>query len=180
MTPFMQTSRKQALALILSATCLFAITGCAKNYSPDVYSPGGMQQASKVDRAIVRSVRQVDVDDPSLGLGTAAGAAGGGIAGSQIGRGGGNAAAVLGGVLIGGAIGWLIDHEANATTAYEYILEKQTCKPECKPSGDLMTLAQKQDQPFAPDTHVLILYGTKARIVPNTFDVGTATVKGAQ
>lgn len=147
-------------SLFLAVLLIATVSGCAKPYSPNVYSPGGMQQANKVERAIVQNVREVDVNDPSLGLGTAAGAAAGGIAGSQIGKGGGNAAAVLGGVLIGGAIGWLIDQDANATTAYEYILEKN--------NGDLITLAQKQEQPFAVGDHVFILYGVQARVIPDT------------
>jgi outer membrane lipoprotein SlyB len=144
--------------LVIGAVTI--LLGCARDYSPNTYSPGGMQQANKVERAVVQNVREVDVKDPSLGLGTAAGAAAGGIAGSQIGKGGGNAIATLGGVLIGGAIGWLAEQEANATTAYEYILEK--------PNGDLVTLAQKQEQPFAVGDHVFILYGVQARVIPDS------------
>lgn len=143
--------------LIFCAMGLLVLTACADKYSPDSYSPGGMQQANKVDRAIVKSVRQVDVNDPSLGLGTLGGAAAGGLAGSQIGAGTGNAFATLGGVLVGGAIGYVVDQDINSTTAYEYILEKQ--------NGDLMTLAEKQDQPFNTGDHVLILYGVKARVI---------------
>jgi outer membrane lipoprotein SlyB len=158
------------LKSVVSAFLLVAlISGCAKQYSPNVYSPGGMQQANKVERATVQNVREVDVNDPSLGLGTAAGAAAGGIAGSQIGKGGGNAAAVLGGVLIGGAIGWLIEQDTKATTAYEYILEKQ--------NGDLITLAQKQEQPFAMGDHVFVLYGVQARVIPDSSKTDAAMAK---
>ena len=151
-------TRSNAFAA-LGVAGLLLMAGCANKYSPDVYGPGGMQQANKVDRAVVQSVREVDVNDPALGLGTAAGAAAGGIAGAQIGKGSGNALATLGGVLIGGAAGYLIDQKANETKAFEYILEK--------PNGDLMTLAQKQDQSLQVGTHVLILYGVQARIVPD-------------
>lgn len=150
--------KKNALhtwVIIIAVSVLMA--GCAKQYSPDQYGPGGMQQANKVDRAVVHSFREVDVNDPSLGLGTAGGAAAGGIIGSQIGKGSGNAAAVLGGVLIGGVIGHILEQEATATKAFEYILEKQ--------NGELMTLAQKQDQPLAVGSHVLILYGVQARVI---------------
>lgn len=150
--------RKLSTLLVLLAV-LGAVAGC-RSYSPNEYNPAGMQQANKVDRAVVKSFREVDVNDPSLGLGTAAGAAAGGIAGSQIGQGGGNAAAVLGGALIGGGLGYLLDREASATKAFEYILEKK--------DGDLITLAQKEDAPLAAGTRVLILYGVKARIIPDT------------
>lgn len=141
----------------ICAVFALLLAGCAKNYSPDNYGPGGMQQANKVDRAVVHSLREVDVNDPSLGLGAAGGAAAGGIAGSQIGNGSGNAAAVLGGAIVGGVIGHLIEQEVNATKAFEYILEKS--------NGDLMTLAQKQDVPLAVGSHVLILYGVQARVI---------------
>ena len=148
----------RTLALVLG--CLVAVSGCTKKYSPDVYNGSSMQQTSKVDRAVVASVREIDVNDPSIGVGTMAGAAAGGIAGSQIGAGGGNAIATLGGVLIGGGIGYLAEQEATATKAFEYILEKQ--------DGDLMTLAQKEDMPLAVGSKVLILYGVKARVIPDT------------
>jgi outer membrane lipoprotein SlyB len=106
----------------------------------------------------VVSYREVDVDDPALGLGTAAGATAGGIAGAQIGKGSGSAVAALGGVLVGGAIGYLLDQEMGATKAFEYILEKK--------NGNLMTLAQKQDNPIPKGTKVFILYGVKARVIP--------------
>jgi len=162
MIPFRSLAPTLSLAVLL-------LSGCAKQYSPDVYSPGGMQQANKVEHAVIQNVREVDVNDPSLGLGTAAGAAAGGIAGSQIGKGGGNAAAILGGVLIGGAIGWLIEQDANSTTAYEYILEKQ--------NGDLITLAQKQEQPFNVGDRVFILYGVQARVIPDNAKVTAPPLK---
>lgn len=149
---------KPALLLLMAASLV--MSGCAKKYSPDEYSPGGMQQANKADRAVVVNVRTVDVNDPSLGLGTAAGAAAGGLAGSQIGKGSGNGLAVLGGVLIGGAIGAAADNAAHSTTAFEYVMEKT--------NGDLITLAQKQDQPFGIGQRVLILYGVQARIIADT------------
>jgi outer membrane lipoprotein SlyB len=148
-------SKACPLAALLSVGLI--LTGCAKKYSPDEYSPGGMQQANKADRAVVINVRSVDVNDPSLGLGTAAGAAAGGLAASQIGKGSGNGLAVLGGVLIGGAIGAAVDRDAKSTTAFEYVMEKS--------SGELITLAQKQDVAFQPGQHVLILYGMQARII---------------
>ncbi len=151
--------RKRISSTLVLLAVLSSVAGC-RSYSPNEYNPGGMQQANKVDRAVVQSYREIDVEDPSLGLGTGAGAAAGGIAGSQIGQGSGNAAAVLGGVLIGGGLGYLIDREANATKAFEYILEKK--------DGDLITLAQKEDVPLAIGSRVFILYGTKARIIPDT------------
>ena len=144
----MTASGKLRGATALLALAL-ALGACAKKYSPDEYSSGGMQQANKADRAVVINVRSVDVNDPSLGLGTAAGAAAGGLAGSQIGKGSGNGLAVLGGVLIGGAIGAAVDNSAKSTTAFEYVMEK--------PNGDLITLAQKQDVPFQIGQRVLIL-----------------------
>ncbi len=72
-----QTNSKRTTRIysMLVAGCLAGLTACA-DYSPDSYAPGDMQQVSKVDRAVINSVREVDVDDPSLGLGAAAGGVG--------------------------------------------------------------------------------------------------------
>ncbi|HEU5048153.1 MAG TPA: glycine zipper 2TM domain-containing protein [Rickettsiales bacterium] len=145
---------------LMAATCAACfLTGC-NDYSPDSYNASGMQQVGKVDRAVVKSFRQVNVSDPALGLGAGVGGVAGGVAGAQIGQGGGSALAAVGGALVGAAAGAVIQHEASKTTAYEYVLQKS--------NGDLITLAQKQDTPLAVGQHVLVLYGEQARIIPDT------------
>lgn len=149
------------VALVLNA--------CQNGYSPDRYSPGSMQQANKVDRATVQSVRLVDVDG-TAGAGALVGGAAGGIGGSSFGSGGGSAAAALGGVLVGAAIGALVEKSATETQAFEYIVQKQ--------NGDLMSVTQKDAQPLAVGQKVMLIYGVRARLIPDTANSSTATPAG--
>ncbi|GGF25798.1 hypothetical protein GCM10011611_34840 [Aliidongia dinghuensis] len=135
------------------------LNACQNGYSPDHYSSASMQQASKVDRATVQSVRSVDVDG-TAGAGALVGGAAGGIGGSSFGSGGGSAAATLGGVLVGAAIGALVEKSATDTQAFEYIVQKQ--------NGDLMSVTQKDAQPLAVGQKVMLIYGVKARLIPDT------------
>ncbi|HEV2674912.1 MAG TPA: hypothetical protein VGV37_10255 [Aliidongia sp.] len=146
-----------AVALMLSA--------CQHGYSPDRYSTASMQQATKVDRAVVQSVRLVDVDG-TAGAGALVGGAAGGIGGASFGSGGGSAAAALGGVLVGAAIGALVEKSATETQAFEYIVMKQ--------SGDLMSVTQKDAQPLAVGQKVMLIYGIKARLIPDTTNSASA------
>lgn len=147
---------KKYTFLALTVALLSSISACSK-YSPNTYSSTDMQQVNKVDKAVVKSFRSVDASDPALGFGTAVGGVSGAVLGSQIGKGSGSAVAGVGGALAGAAIGSVVEHEATKTTAFEYLLQK--------PNGDLVSLAQKQDVPFAAGTHVLIIYGVQARII---------------
>lgn len=151
-----------ASTIILALAVTWLLAGCQDRYSPNTYTPGAMQQAAKVDRAVVESLRAVDVHQAGLGsgIGVGAGAAGGAIAGAQAGNGSGSAAAALGGALIGGAIGLFAEDAATATQGYEYILRKE--------NGDLMSIAQKDEQPLTVGQKVLIVYGWQARVIPDS------------
>jgi len=142
--------------IVFSVVGITGLTACTK-YSPDNYTSSDMQQVSKVDHAVVKSVRQVDVSDPSLGLGTAAGGVGGAVIGAQAGSGKGAALAAVGGAVVGAVAGTVIEQKLSETTAFEYLLQK--------PNGEEVSLAQKQPTPFPVGTHVRIIYGVHARIV---------------
>jgi len=130
--------RLKPLASFLCCLCLAAsLAGCAKPPSPETYTTTNLQQTNKVERAIVKSVRAVTVNDSSLGT----------TSGATAGSGG----------LLRGMIRNLAANEASTSQAFEYILEK--------PNGDLLTLTQADAQPLSVGSHVLVLYGKKARII---------------
>jgi len=149
-----------ALRLAVATACLLIVSGCANSYSPNTYSSSTMQQTNKVDRAVVKMVRPIHVKDSGYEFGVITGGTAGGVAGAQIGEGKGSALGAVGGALAGATAGALIQQKAGETDAFEYILEKS--------NGDLLTIAQKQDQPFTVGAHVLILYGAQARVIPDT------------
>ena len=136
-----------------------ALGGCGPDYSPDTYNSSAVQQANKVDRAVVVGVRLVDVSAAGT-TGAVAGAAAGGIAGSQ--APGGNvvgAFGALGGALVGGLVGTAAEHVSNDTRAREYVVRKD--------NGDLLSVTQKDPVPLAIGQKVLLIGGNQARIVPD-------------
>lgn len=136
-----------------------ALGGCGSDYSPDTYNSSAVQQANKVDRAVVVGVRVVDVSAAGT-TGAVTGAAAGGIAGSQ--APGGNVAGAfgaLGGALVGGLVGTAAEHVANDTRAREYVVRKD--------NGDLLSVTQKDTVPLAIGQKVLLIAGSQARIVPD-------------
>jgi outer membrane lipoprotein SlyB len=141
---------------LLALGAVAALVGCGPNYSPDTYSSAAVQQAIKVDQGIVIGVRQVDISAKTT-LGTATGAAAGGLGGSQIGDRVASAFSALGGVVVGGIAGSAAEHAIRDVTGYEYIIRK--------PNGDLVSVTQKDETPLAIGQHVLVIAGPQARVV---------------
>jgi outer membrane lipoprotein SlyB len=146
-------------ASLYLALCL-GLAGCGPSYSPNTYSSTAVQQANKVDQAVVVGVRQVDISAQAT-VGTLAGGGVGGIAGSQAGDtlGIGQALGALGGSVLGGIVGSTVEHQTSDTQGYEYIVRKT--------NGELVSVTQKDTAPLAIGTHVLIIAGNQARIVPD-------------
>jgi outer membrane lipoprotein SlyB len=145
--------RRWALGLVLAG-----LSGCGPSYSPDTYASNAVQQANKVEQGVVIGVRQVGVSASGT-VGTVAGAAAGGIAGSQVGIGPISAITALGGSLVGGFAGSGAEHVSADTAAFEYIVRK--------PNGDLVSVTQKDKTPLALGQKVLVIAGNQARVVPD-------------
>ncbi|WP_372399593.1 glycine zipper 2TM domain-containing protein [Azospirillum sp. HJ39] len=144
--------------------CLFVavaggLAGCSSDYSPNTYASSAVQQANKVEPAVVVGFRQVAISANGT-VGAVSGGAAGGILGAQVGSGGMNAAlGTVGGTAIGGLLGTAIEHIAGDTTGWEYIVRKS--------NGDLLSLTQKEPQPLPIGQKVLVITGSQARIVPD-------------
>lgn len=139
------------------ATALFLLAGCAQNISPDTYSVGGTGKVSKTVPGVIVGARAVSVAGTNK-TGRTVGAAAGAAAGSAIG--GGTRSHILGaigGALIGGIAGGVAEEGITAQGAIEYIVETD--------NGELVTLTQGPDPAFQKGDRVLILYGSKARII---------------
>lgn len=144
--------------------CLFIVAagglaGCSSDYSPNTYSSSAVQQANKVEPAVVVGFRQVAISANGT-VGAVSGGAAGGILGAQVGSGGMNAAlGTVGGTAIGGLLGTAMEHIAGDTTGWEYIVRKS--------NGELLSLTQKEPQPLPIGQKVLVITGSQARIVPD-------------
>ena len=144
---------RPSLALV---PCLL-LAACSPGYSPDTYASSAVQQASKVEQGTIVGVRRVMVQASGT-TGAVAGAAAGGIAGSQTPTGGvGTALTALGGSLVGGLVGTGIERATGDTFAYEYIVRKA--------GGELVSVTQKDPEPLPLGRKVLVIAGSQARIV---------------
>jgi outer membrane lipoprotein SlyB len=145
------------ITLSLLAVSLVALGGCARDYSPNTYSSNATQQANKVTQGVIVGVREVKISADGT-VGTVTGAAAGGVLGGQAPGGGVTTAlGAVGGTMIGGLIGSAVEHGADDTKGFEYIV-KQT-------NGDLVSVTQKEDTPLAIGQKVLVIAGNQARIV---------------
>ena len=154
-------SRHRLIVTVALACAVSVVGACQNQYSTATYGPGAAQRAVRIDRAVVESFRVVDIREPGLGsgIGLLGGAAAGGLVGNQIGKGGGNALATLGGVLVGGAAGVLAEKSITDAQAFEYVLRKE--------NGELISVTQQDPQPLPVGQRVLVMYGAKVRVVPD-------------
>jgi len=143
----------------LPIIALATLLGCAPDYSPNTYSGNAVQQANKVERAVVIGFRQVKISANGT-IGAVTGGAAGGVLGSQVDASGiDSALGTVGGTLVGGIVGTTIEHATADTTGWEYIVRK--------PDGDLLSVAQREPTPIPLGEKVLVITGNQARIVPD-------------
>jgi outer membrane lipoprotein SlyB len=143
----------------LPLVALAAVTGCSPDYSPNTYNAAAVQQANKVDSAVVVGFRQVSISAAGT-VGAVTGGAAGGILGAQVGP--NNTASALGAVgggIVGSLLGTSIEHATADTTGWEYIVQK--------PNGDLLSVTQREPQPIPLGQKVLVIAGSQARIIPD-------------
>jgi outer membrane lipoprotein SlyB len=102
--------------LAIAPALLFAgiLAGCTTPpESGNVYNAYQTMNEQSVRMGTVESVRNVTIANPDSGTGTVAGAALGGLGGSQVGHGNGSAAVGILGAVAGGIIGNRIENKAN-------------------------------------------------------------------
>jgi outer membrane lipoprotein SlyB len=139
---------------------LLPLAACGPNYSPNTYASTAVQQAAKVDQGVVVGVRSVGVT-PQGSTGAVAGGAAGAALGAAAPSGNpvSSTLGAIGGSLIGGLVGAGAEKAVGETTAFEYIVRK--------PSGELISVTQKDETALAVGTRVLVIAGSQARIVPD-------------
>ena len=141
----------------LAFVTLAALTVCAPDYSPNTYNASAVQQANKVDSAVVVGFRQVSISAAGTVGAVTVGAAGG-ILGSQLGPSSTSSAlGAVGGGIVGSLLGTGIEHATADTTGWEYIVQKPNC--------DLLSVTQREPQPIPLGQKVLVIAGSQARII---------------
>ncbi|HVJ54190.1 MAG TPA: hypothetical protein VM689_17120 [Aliidongia sp.] len=153
----------RSLTFGLSLAALAAVAGCAPDYSPNTYNANAVQQANKVESAVVVGFRQVSISAAGT-VGAVTGGAAGGILGAQVGpTDTASALGAVGGGIVGSLLGTGIEHATADTTGWEYIVRKS--------NGDLLSVTQREPQPIPLGQKVLVITGNQARIIPD-YSVG--------
>lgn len=143
------------ISLVLSA--------CAPNVSPDSYSVGAVGNVNRAVKGSIVSARKVDINGTNSGGGALAGGAAGGVAGSAMGGTGNtrtNIVGAVGGAVIGAVAGSTIEEAATKQTGMEYVVQTE--------NGALLTIVQGETPAFVEGEKVIVLYGSRSRIIPDT------------
>lgn len=144
-------------ALIAAVTGL-ALAGCASN-SATVYTTGQAQRVQTVELGTVVSVQNARIQGDNNPLYTLGGAALGGLAGSNIGKGSGSAAGAIVGALLGGAASNAAQKNLGGQAAYEITVQLD--------NGRTISIVQQADTPITGGMRVRVLSGGGAdRVVP--------------
>lgn len=144
------------LAVVLAGALVLG--GCAPSLSGSAYSRSQTQLAQQVQMGYVESVREVRIEGTKTPIGAGAGAALGGLAASNIGGGRGQAAATIGGVLLGGLIGAAAEEGITRQPGLEITVRLD--------DGRYLAVTQAADEPYYPGERVRVLtaYDGTARI----------------
>lgn len=146
----MKISTRLTIASALAATAV--ITGCASTSSGSVYSGGQVGQEQTIRMGVVESVRQVSIEGSKSGVGTIAGGAIGGVAGSNIGGGNrGSAVGTILGAVAGGIAGNAIEQGTTKKQGLEITVKLD--------NGELRAVTQEADETFRPGERVRLLSG---------------------
>lgn len=122
-------------ALILILVVLFA--GCATSKSGDVYTRDQARREQTIRMGVVESVRPVLMEGTKSPVGTVAGAAVGGLAGSTLGGGRGSSVAAVLGAVAGGLAGSALEEGVTRKQAMEITVKMD--------SGQLIAIVQEGD-----------------------------------
>ncbi len=157
-------SKAFAAAFAVLAT---ALAGCASGLGANSYDPSSVGRVARVEEGTIVGVRPITIEGSSQSskIGTLAGAALGGLAGSEIGGGSkANAAGAIGGAVLGGLAGNAIGSSASKQAGFAYTIRL--------PSGELVAVTQAGDYAMPAGTPVLIEYGDRARVLPQRSGYG--------
>ena len=142
--------RESAIAGAIVASAF--ISGCASTSSGSVYSGGQARREQTVRMGVVESVRQVTIEGSKSGVGTIAGGAIGGVAGSNIGGGNrGSAVGTILGAVAGGIAGNAIEQGTTKKQGLEITVKLD--------NGELRAITQEADESFRPGERVRLLSG---------------------
>ena len=136
---------------------VLVFSGCSL-HSGSTYERSEMGSPEYFKKGVILSVREVEIKGTESGVGAAAGATTGGLAGSTL---GGNTATralgALGGAVVGGLVGHATENLITSGSASEFIIQPD--------KGEPYAVVQVNDEDLKAGERVLILDSGKVRIV---------------
>jgi outer membrane lipoprotein SlyB len=143
--------------LLVTALLSVMLAACASSNSGSVYSRDEARKVQTVKTGVVESVRQVKLEGTKSPVGTVAGGAVGGIAGSSVGHGRGSAVAAVIGAVVGGLAGSAAEEGLTRKDALEITVKLD--------GGGLVAVVQEADDQFkAGDRVRLVENGDTTRV----------------
>ncbi|MCB5207790.1 glycine zipper 2TM domain-containing protein [Methylovorus mays] len=135
--------------LVGIAVMLAMLGACASSNSGSVYSRDEARKVQTVKMGVVESVRTVKLEGTKSPVGTAGGAVVGGVAGSTLGGGKGQAIATVLGAIVGGLAGSAAEEGLTRKDGLEITVKLD--------SGTMIAVVQEADDQFQPGERVRIL-----------------------
>lgn len=147
------------IIIVLALAAAAMLAGCATSKSGDVYSRDEALREQTVRLATVESVRPVTIQGTRSGIGPAAGAVVGGVAGSGVGHGRGSAIAGVLGAVGGGVAGQAIEEGTTRKPGVEITVRLD--------NGELRAIVQEETDKFVAGQRVrLLTAGGVTRVSP--------------
>lgn len=137
--------------MFLAVALVSLLAGCADVPGQNIYDEAEVGRQTDIAFGKILSVRHVKVQAEPSGVGMLGGAAGGGLAGTNVGKGHGETGAVIAGAIIGGIIGSAAEKAMMDKVGIEYIIRKE--------NGKTVSIVQniaKDDRPLKVGQRVMI------------------------
>lgn len=134
--------------LVMTTLSLF-IAACASSNSGSVYKRDDARKVQTVKTGIVESVRTVQLEGTKSPIGSIAGGAVGGIAGSSVGSGRTSSIVAVIGAVAGGLAGSAIEEGITRKDALEITIKLD--------GGGLIAIVQEADEQFNPGDRIRII-----------------------
>jgi outer membrane lipoprotein SlyB len=146
-------------AAVAAASLLILAPGCASNLGPDSYPRSEVGRSMRLEEGVIERVRPVRLEGQRTIVGPAAGAAIGGLVGSEIGGGDEERAiGVIAGAVLGGLAGRAVEEGVTRRDGVAYTVRLK--------NGALVNVVQEGPALLAPGQPVIVEYGDRTRVVP--------------
>jgi outer membrane lipoprotein SlyB len=145
---------------LIVLSMVFLMVGCASSLSSDAYSRSQTGTPQQVELGYVESVRPVLIEGTKSNIGTATGAAIGGVAGGSVNGGTARTLAIIGGAVLGGLAGAATEEGITRQRGQEITVRLD--------NGRMIAITQGGDAQFNPGQRVRVLtaYDGATRVTP--------------